>query len=324
MKKRVFIVALGGFTLFCACISKSRPTSAVTTAAAEYSCGDSVTPKELPLPAVPSSLTSPEERAGYIIAHFWDWMDFCDTLRSHDRTFMEQNFVNYISLFPHVKQEALAPNIRAFLKAAAADSIAFGLVNDFAEHYFDDPNSPMRDEAYYILFLEELLRQPSLSEHDRIRPTYRLEMARKNRPGKIAADFVYTDRMGNRRTLHTTWGKRLLLLFYDPACSHCSEILDELCKSPILDRLIAAKELTVLAVYTEGDRKLWNETKVNMPKKWNVAIDESDIVERGLYSLPAMPIIYLLDKNKKVILKDPTPAQLEVFASNEVQINFLQ
>ena len=268
---------------------------------------------ELPLPEVPSALTAPEERAEYIINRFWDEMDFADTLRSHDKVFIEQNFVNFVSLFPHTRQETLSPSIRRFLERAAADSVAFYLICDIAERYLNDPNSPMRCEEYYILFLEELLRLPGLSEYERIRPTYQLETAKKNRPGTIATNFFYTDRNGNRKTLHNTQGKQILLLFYDPACSHCSEILNALYESPVLRELIADEELTVLAVYTEGDSKLWEETKDAMPQEWIVAIDNSHIVERELYSLPAMPVIYLLDKDKTVLLKDPVPAFLEAF-----------
>lgn len=265
----------------------------------------------LPLPDVPPSLTAPEERAAYIIAHFWDGMDFGDTLRCRDRAFMEQNLVNYLSLFPHARPETLPPHIARLLERASADSTCLDLVNDLAEHYLDDPNSPMRGEEYYILFLEGLLRLPSLSEAERIRPAYKLEMARKNRPGTTATDFAYTDREGKHRTLHATRGKRLLLLFYDPACSHCSQILDGLRESAVIGNLI--QELSVLAVYTEGDRRLWDDTKASLPQEWSVAIDESRIVERGLYTLPAMPVIYLLDAQKTVLLKDPSPMQLEAF-----------
>lgn len=267
----------------------------------------------LPLPDVPPSLTAPEERAAYIIAHFWDGMDFSDTLRCRDRAFMEQNFVNYLSLFPHARPEALPPHVDRLLERTASHSTCLDLVNDIAEHYLDDPNSPMRNEGYYILFLEGLLHLPGLSEAERIRPAYKLEMARKNRPGTTATDFAYTDRHGNRRTLHATRGKRLLLLFYDPACSHCSQILDGLRASAVIAGLIANKDLSVLAVYTEGDRRLWDETKASLPREWTVAIDESRIVERELYALPAMPVIYLLDGQKTVLLKDPSPMQLEAF-----------
>lgn len=39
---------------------------------------------ELPLPAVPAEMTVPADRAGYILLHFWDAMDFDDAGRSLD------------------------------------------------------------------------------------------------------------------------------------------------------------------------------------------------------------------------------------------------
>lgn len=264
--------------------------------------------KELPLPFIPKTIARPEERAAYILSHFWDGMDFGDTLLCRDREFMEQNLVNFISLFPHARQEALPAPVAKFLGLAATDTAGLRLVSDIVETYLDDPNSPMRDEGYYIIFLEELLRLPDLPEHDRSRDAYLLEMALKNRPGTTATDFSYTDRDGNRQTLHATSGKRLLLLFYDPACSHCADILDGLRESAVINRLLEEDELTLLAVYTEGDRAVWDKTKNDLPPTWTVGIDNSGIVEHELYGLPAMPVIYLLDERKKVILKDPVPA----------------
>lgn len=312
MRRTLLIGLLAVVMLACSCRSNGREQ---TGRGVELAVSDTL-PRSvhvLPLPDVPPSLTVPEERAAYIIAHFWDGMDFSDTLRCRDRAFMEQNLVNYLSLFPHARPETLPPHIDRLLERAAADSTCLDLVNDLAEHYLDDPNSPMRNEGYYILFLEGLLHLPGLSEAERIRPAYKLEMARKNRPGTTATDFAYTDRHGNRRTLHATRGKCLLLLFYDPACSHCSQILDGLRASAVIAGLIANKDLSVLAVYTEGDRRLWDETKASLPREWSVAIDESRIVERELYALPAMPVIYLLDGQKTVLLKDPSPMQLEAF-----------
>lgn len=312
MRRTLLIGLLAVVMLACSCRSNGREqTGRDGVQAVSDTLPRSV--HVLPLPDVPPSLTAPEERATYIIAHFWDGMDFSDTLRCRDRAFMEQNLVNYLSLFPHARPETLPPHIDRLLERTASDSTCLDLVNDLAEHYLDDPNSPMRNEEYYILFLKGLLRLPGLPEAERIRPAYKLEMARKNRPGTTATDFAYTDRHGNRRTLHATCGNRLLLLFYDPACSHCSQILDGLRGSAVIGKLIQNKDLSVLAVYTEGDRRLWDETKASLPREWTVAIDESRIVERELYALPAMPVIYLLDARKTVLLKDPSPMQLEAF-----------
>jgi len=267
---------------------------------------------ELPLPEVPSDLTAPAERAGYIMEHFWDGMDFGDTLRSHDFMFMELNLVNFMSLFPHGDEQACSRSIGSLLGKTAADTVAFNLVTDIMERYLDDPNSPMRDENSYILYLEELLRQPGLSEYDRIRPAYKLATARKNRPGMTATDFAYIDRSGHRQTLHSTAADRgLLLLFYDPDCGHCSEILRQVSESAVITGCIGRNELAVLAVYTEGNRELWEKTKSSMPQEWTVGFDTDSIVERELYSIPAMPVMYLLDSDKKVLLKDTSLPDIE-------------
>lgn len=270
----------------------------------EAQCTGDTIAVELSLPQVPSMLREPEERAGYIVVHFWDAMDFSDTLRSHNEAFMEQNIANFLSLFPHASPDALTPGVQALLKRAAADEGAIRLVSDLAEHYLADPNSPMRCEDYYMVFLEQILELPVLPDGMKERTAYHLAMARKNRPGSIATDFAFTTREGKRQRLSAYGSGNVLLIFYDPACDHCTDILWQLQASAEIGRLIADGSLTVLAIYTEGDRALWQRTCDAMPREWIVGIDESGIVEHELYSLPAMPVIYLLTPNNRVIIKD--------------------
>ena len=306
--RHILIGILAIVACFGSCQSKSQPADK----AGKEPAADTVVSSELPLPEVPPTLTVPSERAAYILSHFWDALDFRDTLRSRDARFMEQNVVNWLSLFPHADLEVLPPCIDGCLREATKDKGAFRLFDNIVDRYLNDPNSPMRNEDYYMLYLEGVLRLPGLAEEERLRPAYQLETARKNRPGTVATDFGYLDRDGKRGRLHTTLpGRPLLLLFYDPACGHCSEILRSLYDSPVLSRLVADQALSVLAVYTEGDRDLWERTKASLPAEWTVTMDTERIVERDLYSLPAMPVIYLLDADKTVLLKDPSPAALE-------------
>lgn len=268
-------------------------------------------PSELPLPEIPTTLESPEERAAYIMSHFWDAMDFSDTTLCNDTAFMEQNIVNFISMFPHAEKSAGAEAFGSFVKKAAANPDALSLIFEIVENYLAYPNSPMRNEEYYIIFLEELLRLPSLSESERIRPKYQLEMAKKNRPGTMASDFRFIDRKGTKRTLHKMHGDNILLLFYDPECSHCWEILQQVHESQEIKQSVADGRLTVLAVYAEGNRTVWNDTKHAMPRQWKVGFVTDSILENEQYSLPAMPVLYLLDRDKTVLLKDAPLSAIE-------------
>lgn len=289
----LYIFALSA--VLCSCSSGSGHKAADASASSS----------ELPLPEVPPTLTDPAERADYIMIHFWDKMDSGDTVRSHDKNFMELNIVNFISLFRHGSDEAISRGIGSMLAKVASDSVALTVATGIIDRYLDDPNSPMLSEPHYILYLEELLRLPELAGEERIRPAYKLEMARKNRPGTVAADFAYVDRNGRRYTLRTTpAGKYLLLIFYDPECAHCMEILKQVSGSEVITQSVRRGYLTVLAVYTEGNRKLWDATKASMPREWIVGFDADSIVDRATYSIPAMPVMYLLKSDKKVLKKD--------------------
>ena len=277
---------------------------------AAASPSDSTAVETLPLPELPATLREPAARANYIIAHFWDAMDFRDTVRSRDKSFMEQNFANYISVFPYADEEARREAVATLLHKAEADSAAYRLLADVAEKYLYEPNSPMLSEDFYILFLEHLVTAPQLGSKT-TRLHWQLEAARKNRSGMTAADFSYTTREGVRTTLHQTHSEeQLLLLFYDPECEHCKEVMASLQQNATLNRLVAEKRLTVLAVYSGDDRDLWERDAAALPADWTVGYETGWLQDTGAYVLRAMPTLYLLDRNKRVIQKDVQPHQL--------------
>lgn len=81
--------------------------------------------QDLPLSVTPSTLCIPHERAAYLWVHIWDDIDFADTLRSHHPAFMEQNFVNFLSLFPHAQAEARIMAVKSLMQRAEVDETPF-------------------------------------------------------------------------------------------------------------------------------------------------------------------------------------------------------
>lgn len=99
-------------------------------------------------------------------------------------------------------------------------------------------------------------------------------------------------------------GGRLLLVFYDPECPSCHDVMNQMIMDEALRNAVADGKVTVLAVYTEGDVDVWKKSLRDMPEGWIVVRDNMEVKEKALYDLKAMPSIYLLDGEKKVILKD--------------------
>ena len=267
-------------------------------------------PDELALPPTPDTLREPRLRAGYLLEHFWDAMEFADTLRSRDRDFMEQNFVNFAGLFPHADTAVLPRAVEILMRRAEAEPGAYRLLAEIAEKYLGDPASPMACEAYFILFLERIVEGAVFDAYERLRPAYLLESARKNRPGATAADFAFVTPAGERRTLHGLRAERLVLLFYDPGCDHCREVVGMLRRDDVIRRSVRAGRLTLLALCADGDRAAWERSTGEFPPDWIVGFDTGSIAEEELYVLPSMPTLYLLDRDKRVLLKEASPQAL--------------
>lgn len=267
---------------------------------------------ELPLPEVPSTLREPQKRAAFLLQHFWDKMDFADTLRSHNRNFIEQNFVNFLSIFPHADITELPPAVSRLLNLAEKDKEAYILLADVARKYLYELESPLFNEDYYLLFLNEIVRSSILDKYEKARPAYWLSVVRKNRPGTKAADFGYIDRQKRKHTLYNMKTRKILIVFYDPGCEHCMEVIDILSTNETIRNCIEDGRLSVMAVYADGDSSLWY-VKQNMPVGWLDVLDITGVQEREHYVLRTLPTLYLLDENKKVLLKDTSVETLETY-----------
>lgn len=268
---------------------------------------------DLPLPPVPDTLRTVPSRAGYIVSHFWDALDLADTLRTHDRAFMEQAFVNYLSLFPLADTAALRPAVGGLVARVGRDLETLSLLWEIAERYLYEQDSPAYSEEYYRIFADALVSAP-LRTYEKLRLEAQREAMQKNRVGMRAADFAFETLGGERiRLSDFAAGQPLLLFFYDPECAHCMEVVAELSAMEPLRRAVAAGDMAVLAVYAgwgSRDRELWHRTADKIPASWTVGYDNGTIFTQDLYVLRNMPALYLLDAAGRVVAKDTTAARL--------------
>lgn len=260
-----------------------------------------------PFPQIPAVLTRPEDRRRYLLAHYWDAFDFADTALLHKADVTEQGLVNYIDLVAsHPDRQEADKAVDGFCRAWASLEEAGKVLPPLLEKYLYEPMSPLRNDALYVHFLNGLLDYTPASDARRSRWTFLRELVNRNNPGQPATDFDYYLPDGTRRTLATTpvAGKRLLLVFYDPECISCHQIIGQMKADRALARAVQEGSLSVLAIYTEGNEQVWRETLADMPEGWTVGTDRESIKNDALYDLRAMPSLYLLDKQKRVLLKD--------------------
>lgn len=261
-----------------------------------------------PLPEVPSILVTPTDRANYLAVHYWDRFDFKDNSLIDKPEVTEQGFANFISIMPYVteKQEAFS----VFAKGMTANPKMLAHFLEVSEHYLFDNFSPVYDEELYLMFLEAALKQPKLSLVQRERLRYHQKMAMKNRIGTQATDFGFVLRNGKQMTLKGVEADYVLLYLNDPECEACQKVKNGLEASEVIAQWRKTGRMKVLSVCIEGKTAGWKNLPA--PSGWIDGCDENrQLLEQDLYDLRNLPAVYLLDANKRILLKNATLQRLE-------------
>lgn len=293
-----------------------RQTNTPKPAAQEVSAS-----KTFRLPEIPDSLTAPEGRADYFMSHYWDHFDFADTTLISRPEITEQAFAEFIDLLSAMPRPIADRALTRMLQASTADSVMFGYFTDLTEKYLYDPNSPMRNEELYIPVLRYLVDASPLDSLFKIRPRHQLELALKNRPGDIATDFTYTLGSGRTSRMSDIRADYTILFFNNPDCSDCNRVKEYLGTSPVIGGMLRSRsqesgapsggnKLSVLALYTDQNLPHWRSA--TYPDGVINAYDAGQkITVTQSYDLKAIPTLYLLDKDKRIILKDAPVEQIE-------------
>ena len=236
-----------------------------------------------PVPAVPDSITDAAARCDYATTRYWDHFDFNDTtlLRTD---YAEQALVDFLWLVKYGSEKGREQAVEKWVRQIKSTPAAYRYFVGKARHYLTNPDSPV----YALIPLEHITG---------------------NRIGDVARDFCYVTADGTRRLLsETTTDGMTLLLFYDPDCDNCRNMIARLRTDDVVNKAVAQKRLTVLAVYTEEDYDRWRATLKDMPANWIVAADHAVVTTDELYDLTVMPALYLLDPQKRVVQKDSIAA----------------
>ena len=239
------------------------------------------------------------------LLHFWDEVDFQDTVTLFNPEIGEQQLVDFLALLPKVSDTVATKAIEKMLRKAEDEDAAFDYYTELYRHYLADPNSPMRSDVYYQSVLTYLIASPKTSAEDKIRFKTLLPLLRLNSPGNPSTDFDYLNTKGEMDHLYGSNSAFTLLVFYDPTCPTCKAVFKRLAQIELINTLLQEGELQALAVSVVPDKALWVDNEPPVPETWTIGLDEQGtIIEHSLYHITAFPTLYLLDLEKNVIIKD--------------------
>lgn len=257
------------------------------------------------LPEVPVMLDTPEARAAFVCEHYWDHFDFADTAYIHLPDITEQAIVNFMDLMPRVSKELARKSMEILYQKAAPHSVMAWHFWGVMSRYWKDANSPVRNEDMFILLCQSVESAEGVELIMKQRASFARNLAEKNRLGQPAIDFVYTTKSGKQGRMYGLKADYTLLFFYNPDCHTCIEVKYAMKNSSKLEELVGNGKMKVLTIYPDEDLTLWRDRLHELSESWVNGYDKGQVLtQENLYDLSATPSFYLLDKDKKVLLKD--------------------
>ena len=289
--------------------------------------------KALPFPDVqlPTMISSQQEALEYLALNYWN--NITDPSRSYPsdslyvsgvrRADVEQKYADWTSVLEAAGLDIWGKSITKLydraLRCEQADtsSNVFETFADLAQKYHYDPNSPMRNEEMYLHFVKKYAEYEGLSEVEKDKYSRQARLCALNRLGTKAADFRFADKRGVIRNLYDIDAPLTLLFFSNPGCNACMDIINVLKGDPYISGLIAEGKLAVLNIYIDEDIQAWRSYMPVYPEEWYNGFDPDFVLrENDIYAVRAIPSLYLLDAEKRVILKDaPENKVFNVIAS---------
>ena len=242
-------------------------------------------PAAAPFPRVevPGVITDPVERNAFLAEHFWDRVKNVPQI---DTVSLEEAVGLWATLLNAVPPETGKTAVIGFLgRMETLPAAEVPPVLKQVERYLYDPNSPVRNEDLYGVLSDGLATAAFTPDSLRVHYGYLAGKCAMNAVGTRAADFLYTERPGRIRSLYSVEAEHILLVFGNPECTACRELHAQMENIPGIPEKIAEGKLAVLEVNPDTD-----------------AVAKAEL-ERT-YHIRAIPSVYLLDKDKTVLLKD--------------------
>ncbi|MDO4510253.1 MAG: hypothetical protein Q4B68_00365 [Bacteroidales bacterium] len=172
-----------------------------------------------------------------------------------------------------------------------------------SEATLGNPLSEEHDEVKYVEVLKTACESEVLSESDKMRYRLLLKEAQKNHVGTLAADIEYVTPDGSTHHLSESAAPLTLVYFNDPDCDACEKVVARLDTCATLKTMVLEKQLEIVGIYPLDDEQAWLQRPFPsyIINGWNKS---QEIDQEETYVLPTMPLFYLLDADKRVVLKN--------------------
>jgi peroxiredoxin len=257
----------------------------------------------------------------YYKSNYWHGV-FIGDERLVRTPFFEPKLEKYYKTLVYPQADSIKKEIDAMLLQARASKEMFKYLLVYFVQKYINPEYMGQDAVFVHLFEKYI----NTGEADFFTPQYREHMTKRayslmaNLIGQPAANLEMVDTSGKIISLYNIQSEYTVICFWDPTCSHCKEVV------PKLDSIYKAKwknsGIVIYGVKTDGTREDWvkfiNEHKLTgwlhvyqLPEQQAAEAAAGRPGFRQLFDVYQTPMLYLLDKSKRIIAKKLTYLQID-------------
>jgi hypothetical protein len=257
----------------------------------------------------------------YYKAHYWDYISWTDD-RLIRTPILEPKLDHYYKDLVSPQPDSINQDVDHMLLFSRTNKDMFKFLMVYFTQKYINPEY-MGQDAVFIHLFEKYINAGQadfFTEKYRKFVDDRAYSIMANLIGQPAANLEMTDSSGAVRSLYEVPTNFVLVCFWDPTCSHCKETL------PKLDSIYQAKwkyeGLQVYSVMVDGGQENWrnfirdhnlgdwiNVYQTKAQHDTEVAAGRPDY--RQLYDVYQTPVLYLLDKEKRIVAKKLTYQQVD-------------
>ena len=284
-------------------------------------------------PVIPESpldsLGNPDKTFPYRFykKHFWDNLDFSDKRMLRTPIFYSK-MDQYLDKLTAKHPDSINVSADVLVEYSRANSEIFKYVVSYIASTYER-SKIMGMDAVFVHMVENYYITNQCDWVDSTQLEKMIDKAKKISPnliGKKAAEFLdlygrpfMKDTSGVLHTLQEVNADYTVLVFFGPTCGHCKKEIPKI-KHDIDSLTGAGYDIKTFSVATEFDKKEWkkfinaqkigdwiNVADINHDEEGNPYVSSD---WHGDYNISSTPVIYLLDKDQKIIAKRITHTQI--------------
>jgi thiol-disulfide isomerase/thioredoxin len=239
----------------------------------------------------------------YFKSHFWDNVDLTDNRLLRTPVFGAKLNKYFDELTPKIP-DSINAAADLVIERAKSDSEMYHYLVWWVTYTYET-SKIMGMDAVFVHMVENYYMNGKAWWADSAMLAKMYDRARKISPnliGSTAPELALKDTSGQWQILSKVPAKYTILVFYDPDCGHCQKEMPKIKEA--YDKW-KDKSVMVYAVDIEVDEEKWKKfIREKELGRWinvNDAKHQSNF--RQLYDVYSTPVIYILDKDKKIRAK---------------------